>query len=146
MPWTVDLLVLQEDTVALPGTHEVVVTGARGEAAAHRGPWPLTLLTALSRKHTETSRNIIARPPSKFKYTARICDQSGVMSYQLFSPENSHVNILQRPIVVLKHLSRPESTVHVGPLILTNVQQPAALLQHIRTIQMTFSSVKASAL
>lgn len=38
MLWTVDFFVLQEDAVALTGTHEVVVTGARGEAAANCGP------------------------------------------------------------------------------------------------------------
>lgn len=49
--WTINFLVLQEDAVALAGAHEVVVTGARGEAAANRGPWLLTLLTALNRKY-----------------------------------------------------------------------------------------------
>lgn len=49
--WTVDFLVLQEDAVALAGAHEVVVTGARGEATANCGPRLLTLLTALNTKH-----------------------------------------------------------------------------------------------
>ena len=55
VPGAVDLLVLQEDTVTLTCTHEVVIAGARGQAAAHRGSWPLTLLTALKhRPHTHT--------------------------------------------------------------------------------------------
>lgn len=51
MLWTIDFLVLQEDAVVLAGAHEVVVTGARGEAAANCGPWLLTLLTALNTKY-----------------------------------------------------------------------------------------------
>lgn len=51
MLWTIDFLVLQEDTVALAGAHEVVVTGARGEAAGHCGSWLLTLLTVLNTKY-----------------------------------------------------------------------------------------------
>lgn len=54
MLWTIDFLVLQEDAVVLAGAHEVVVTGARGEAASDCGPWLLTLLAALSRSTTET--------------------------------------------------------------------------------------------
>ena len=53
--WTIDFLVLKEDAVALAGAHEVVVTGARGEAAANCGPWLLTLLTALKRKYNRLS-------------------------------------------------------------------------------------------
>ena len=48
--WTIDFLVLQEDAVGLAGAHEVIVAGARGEAAANCGPWLLTLLTALNTK------------------------------------------------------------------------------------------------
>lgn len=51
MLWTIDFLVLQEDAVALAGAHEVVVAGARGEAAANCGPWLLTLLTMLNKKN-----------------------------------------------------------------------------------------------
>ncbi len=51
MLWTIDFLVLQEDAVALAGTHEVVVTGARCEAATNCGPWLLTLLAALKTKN-----------------------------------------------------------------------------------------------
>lgn len=51
MLWTIDFFVLQEDTVALTGAHEVVVTCARGEAAANCSPWLLTLLTVLNTKH-----------------------------------------------------------------------------------------------
>ena len=50
-------------------------------------------------------------------------------TYQLFSPEHSHVNILQRAVIVLKHLGGPKGAVHMGPLVLTNVQQPAPLLK-----------------
>lgn len=48
--WTVDLPVFQEHAVALAGTHEVVVTGAGGEAAAHSGPGLFTPLTVLNKK------------------------------------------------------------------------------------------------
>lgn len=48
----VDLLVLQEDTVALPGAHEVVVSGAGGQAAAHCGAGTLAVLAALPRGKT----------------------------------------------------------------------------------------------
>lgn len=51
--WTVDFFIFQEAAVALAGTHEVVVTGARGKAAANCGPWLLTLLTALKRKYNK---------------------------------------------------------------------------------------------
>lgn len=58
MLWTIDFLVLQEDTVALAGAHEVVVTRARGEAAANRGAWLLTLLTALKTKYNELQMSV----------------------------------------------------------------------------------------
>lgn len=45
--WTVDFFIFQEAAVALAGTHEVVVTGARGKAAANGGSRLLTLLTPL---------------------------------------------------------------------------------------------------
>lgn len=51
MLWTIDFLVLQKDAVALAGAHEVVIAGARGEAAANCGPWLLTLLTALNTQY-----------------------------------------------------------------------------------------------
>lgn len=50
MFWTVDFFVFQEDAVALAGTHEMVVTGAGGEAAANRSSCLLTLLTVLNGK------------------------------------------------------------------------------------------------
>lgn len=56
------------------------------------------------------------------------------VSYQLFSPENSHVDVLQRAVIVLKHLSRPQSAVYVSPLILPDVQQPAPLLKPTRRV------------
>lgn len=51
------------------------------------------------------------------------------VSYQLFSPENSHVNILQRAVIILIHLGRPQGAVYMGPLILPDVQQPPPLLK-----------------
>lgn len=69
------------------------------------------------------------------------------VSYQLFSPENSHVNIFQRAVIVLKHLSRPQGTVHMGPIILTDVQQPASLLKinrHVISDTKTFLSASES--
>ena len=50
VPLAVHLLVLQEDAVAQPGAHEVVVTGAGGQTAAHRGSRPLAVLAALGRE------------------------------------------------------------------------------------------------
>ena len=43
----VNLLVLEEDTATLAGAHEVVVTVAGGQAAAHGGPRSLAVLTPL---------------------------------------------------------------------------------------------------
>lgn len=47
MLWAINLLVLQEAAVALASAHEVVVAGARGEAAADGGAGLLTLLAVL---------------------------------------------------------------------------------------------------
>lgn len=47
MLWAINLLVLQEAAVTLASAHEVVVTGARGEAAADGRSCLLALLTAL---------------------------------------------------------------------------------------------------
>lgn len=51
----INLLVLQEAAVALASAHEVVVTGARGEAAADSRSWFLTLLAVLQ---TERGRRL----------------------------------------------------------------------------------------
>lgn len=59
------------------------------------------------------------------------------VSYQLFSPENSHVNVLQRAVIILKHLGGPQSAVYVSPLILPDVQQPAPLLKTADMLQVT---------
>lgn len=55
MLWTINFLVLQEDTMALACAHEVVVAGAGGEAATNCGPWLLTLLTALDKKKIQVT-------------------------------------------------------------------------------------------
>lgn len=59
------------------------------------------------------------------------------VSYQLFSPENSHMNILQRAVIILKHLGRPQGAVYMGPFILPDVQQPAPLLKQAGMLQVT---------
>lgn len=51
------------------------------------------------------------------------------VSYQLFPPEDSRVNIFQWPLIVLKDLGWPQGTVNMGPLVLPNVQQSAPLLK-----------------
>lgn len=49
--WAINFLVLQEAAVALASAHKVVVTCARGEAAANCCSWLLTLLTVLNTEH-----------------------------------------------------------------------------------------------
>lgn len=94
---TIDSLIFQENTVALAGAHEVVVTCARCEATANCGPWLLTLLATLNPKHNKLQMSVQQTKTGK--------NQIDKVSYQLFSPEDSHVNILQRAVIIFKHLS-----------------------------------------
>lgn len=48
--------------------------------------------------------------------------------YHQASPCHSTVCMEKRAVFLLKYLSRPQTTVHVSPLILAQVQQPACFL------------------
>lgn len=53
----------------------------------------------------------------------------GTYTHQLLSPDHSHVHVLQRTIVIFKHLCRPQSTVHVCPFILADVEKTSSILR-----------------
>lgn len=67
--WTIDSLIFQEDTVALAGAHEVVVTCARREATANCGPWLLTLLATLNPKQNNLQMSVQQTKPGKMWLT-----------------------------------------------------------------------------
>lgn len=52
MPLTIHFFIIQKDTVLGPGTHEMVVAGARCEAATHGGSWLLAEFTPLQKEQS----------------------------------------------------------------------------------------------
>lgn len=59
------------------------------------------------------------------------------LASQLLAPDHSHVHVLQGPVIVLKHFCRPQSAVHMCPLILANVQQAAGIIGTVIAVSQT---------
>lgn len=121
---TVDFLIALKDTVAGSSAHEVVITLTGGETAAHRRPGLTASLTALRRNKRMNQVQMMMQMRVCFNY---FVEKKLTCSYQETSSGYSAVHVHQRASDFL-HLSRPDTAVHMSPLILAQVQQPSCFL------------------
>lgn len=122
---TVDFLIALKDTVAGSSAHEVVITLTGGETAAHRRPGLTASLTALKRNKRMNQVQMMMQMRVCFNHLAP--SEKLTCSYQETSSGYSAVHVHQRASDFL-HLSRPDTAVHMSPLILAQVQQPSCFL------------------
>ena len=102
----VDLLVVLEHTVTGASAHEVVVALTRREAAAHGGTCLIAALASLKGNHTHTHNTggVSGSPTGPTARLTRPKEQVTVTDHEP-SPRHGTVNVQERAVVLLKHLS-----------------------------------------